>query len=300
MWRFVQLSDPHLASQRDGEWNNRFLCSMMPEVMACLRHDLRQFEPDFIFLTGDICSKQTRAAVFQAREFVESLGIRYYPMGGNHDFVLDESRQWFLDAFAHCLPARETFYSFTHKGIHFCVLDPWWKWADGTLDPASEASVAAEIEFSLDRARWVLPPHQFVWLEQDLEEHYGEPTILGMHYPALPIPHRMRRPGYRDSGALDNGRLLLEMLANYPQVKAVFSGHMHMNYIERTRSVVQVVTSALPEFPVEYRLIDVHDDHLVIHTCPLSDPQFARRSLIPGHEWTQGSTRDREAVIALG
>ena len=97
MWRFVQLTDPHLASRRDGEWNNGFLCTMMPDVMACLRRDLAALAPEFILATGDICSHQTRAAMFEARDLMESLGIPYYPMGGNHDFVLEDSRDWFVE-----------------------------------------------------------------------------------------------------------------------------------------------------------------------------------------------------------
>lgn len=299
MWSFVQLSDPHLASQRDGEWNNRFLCSMMPEVMSCLRRDLAELQPDFILATGDLCSHQSRPAMFEAARLMDSLGIPYYPMGGNHDFVLDESRAWFIEAFAEHLPTRDTVYAFTHKGLHCCVLDAWWRWSDGTLDPASEPSVASELDSSLDKARWVLPPDQFEWLEDDLADHLGEPTMIAVHYPLLPPPLRLQRPGYRNSGALENGAFLLEFLQDFPQVRAVFSGHMHMNYVERSGHVTQVVTSALPEFPVEYRVVEVHDDRLEVRTRTLSDGQFAHRSLIPGKNWTRGEAQDREAVIRL-
>ncbi len=105
-----------------------------------------------------------------ARDYMESLGVPYYPMGGNHDFVLPESRDWFLEAFAHRLPKQDTVYSFTHKGLHFCVLDPWWVWGDDSLCPASEASVRENLDVSLNGARWAVPPHQFAWLEADLKE----------------------------------------------------------------------------------------------------------------------------------
>jgi len=299
MWRFVHLSDPHLASQRDGEWNNRFLCSMMPEVMACLRKDLAPLRPDFILVTGDVCSRQTHPAMLEARDQMESLGFPYYPMGGNHDFVLEDSRDWFIDAFADCLPEPSTFYSFTHKNLHFCVMDAWWKWSDGTLSPISEASVAADLDATLDKARWAIPPNQLDWLETDLSLHDALPTIVAVHCPAVPIPARMRRPGVKDSGALDNANVLLDLLGDYPQVKAIFSGHMHMHYIENTCGLVHVVTGALPEYPTEYRDVQVFEDRLEVHTCGLSDPQFAARSLIPGKEWTRGEERDRSVIIPL-
>ena len=188
MWRFVHLTDLHLASQRDGVWNNRVLCSMMPELMPVLASDLRKSGADFILATGDLCSRQDRAAVVETHAAMESLGLPYYPMGGNHDFVSEEARAWFLEAFAARLPEPRTYYSFTHKNLHCSVLDPWWRWADGTISPECEPSVAATMDESLDRARWAIPPDQLSWLEQDLADHRGFPTIIATHYPAMPIP----------------------------------------------------------------------------------------------------------------
>lgn len=300
MWRFVQLTDPHLASERDGIWNNAFLCTMMPDVMACLKRDLAKLQPDFILATGDICSKQTREAMFEARDLMDSLGIRYYPMGGNHDFVVAESREWFLEAFEHQLPSRNTVYAFTHKGIHFCVLDAWWMWGDGTLCPISEKTIAERLNVMLKGARWALPPKQLDWLERDLDRHRALPTLIAVHYPALPVPERMRRPEFKDSGCLENGGLLLDLLASFPQVKAIFSGHVHMNFIDSVNGIVQIATAALPEFPAEYRDVRVFDDRIEVSSVGLSDPSFARRSLIPGNEWTSGTEADRAVVIPLG
>ncbi len=299
MWRFVHVSDPHLGSQTDGQWNNGFLCSMMPDVMSCLRKDLRQLEPDFILATGDIASRQTRDAMFAARDLMDSLGFPYYPMGGNHDFVLEASRDWFLDAFRAHLPVQDTVYSFSHKNLHFCVLDPWWKWSDGTLCPFSEDAIAVDIDKAPVGMRWAVPPHQFAWLEDDLANHRDIPTMIATHYPAIPIPERMHRPGIKDAGHLDNGNLLIELAEGFSQVRAIFSGHVHMHFIERTGKLTHIVTGALPEFPTEYRDIRVYKDHLEVVTCGLSDASFAQRSLIPGKEWTAGEERDRTATIRL-
>lgn len=297
MWRFVHLTDPHLASSRDGEWNNLFLCSMMPEVMRVLRHDLAQLQPEFILATGDIVSTQTREAMFEARDEMDSLGVPYWPMGGNHDFVLQESREWFLTAFQHRLPQRSTYYSFTHRNLHFCVLDAWWLWADGSLCEVSPKTIAASMDTGLAGARWAVPPEQFAWLEQDLSAHADVPTIVAVHYPATPLPKRLIRPGLRDGGSLENGELLLQLLTQHPHVFAIFSGHQHMHVIERTAGITQVVTGALPEFPTEYREVRVFADHVEIVTHGLSDPQYALRSLIPGRESTAGEPQDRHARV---
>ena len=59
------------------------------------------------------------------------------------------------------------------------------------------------------------------------------------------------------------------------------------------------MTSALPEYPSEYREVCVYADRLEVRTLGLSDGAFAERSLIPGKEWTRGEAEDREAVIPL-
>jgi Icc protein len=291
MWRFLQVSDPHLASLVDGQWNNNFICTMMPDVMRCLRKDVARLEPDFILATGDIASQQTRDAVFAARDLMDSLGFPYYPMGGNHDFVLPESRDWFLEAYKAHLPVLDTCYSFTHKGLHFCVLDPWWQWADGTLCPYIEGSQAG--------AGWAMTPHQLHWLEDDLRAHSSLPTLIAVHYPAVQIPARMQRPGMKNAGSMANGELLIDMLAEHPQVKGVIAGHLHMNFIVQANGITHVVTASLPEYPTEYREYQVHDDHIDIVTHGLSDRSFAARSLIAGKDWTRGDAQDRTGVIRL-
>ncbi|HEO69678.1 MAG TPA: hypothetical protein ENN80_00325 [Candidatus Hydrogenedentes bacterium] len=301
MWRFLHVSDPHLGSDTDGEWNNRFLCTMMPEVMACLRRDIARFEPDFILATGDIASKQTREAMFVARDLMDLLGVPYYPMGGNHDFALEEARGWFVDAFGTHLPTGETTYAFAHKNLRFCILDPWWLWSDGTLQPFSEGAKAATMDKTLAGMRWAVPQEQLAWLEEELTNHADVSTIVATHYPAVCIPERLRRPGLNDAGRLANGDELIGLLGRFSHAKAIFSGHVHMHFIEPlSESLTQVVTGALPEFPVEFRCVDVHEECLEITTHGLSDGGFAERSLIPGKEWTAGAAQDRTATLRLG
>ncbi len=299
LWRFLQISDPHLGSDSDGRWNNGFICTMMPDVIRCLRRDLTALQPDFILATGDISSNQTRDTMFAARDLMDSLGFPYYPMGGNHDFVVEESRDWFIEAFHAHLPIKRTYYSFTHKGLHFCVLDPWWLWEDNTLSPISELAMAQKQKKDVTGARWAVPEGQMEWLEKDLQEHADMPTIVSCHYPAIDVPERLKRPGMKIGGHLDNGVALCELLNRNTNVKALICGHLHMHIIEQDQHFTHIVTGALPEYPTEYRDIQVYEDRLEISTLGPSDPSFAARSLIPGNDWTKGQPGDRKAVISL-
>lgn len=300
MWRFVQISDPHLGSYRDGRWNNGFICTMMPDVMRCLRNDLRDIKPDFILATGDLSSRATRDTMFAARDLMDWLGHPYYPMGGNHDFVAEESRAWFRDAFHAHLPNGRTFYSFTHKGLHFAVLDAMWVWPDDSLKgvpPPGTTRISSEP--GEERGRWAIPLEQLAWLDADLRVHEAQPAIVSCHYPAIGVPDRLQRPGLAFAGSLDNGDELRSLLARHGNVRAMMCGHLHMNIIEVVDGITHVVTAALPEYPVEFREIAVHEDRIEITTRGLSDPSFAARSLIDDNTWTAGEPRDRSATIPL-
>lgn len=299
MWKFVQISDPHLSSKRDGVWNNRFLCSMMPDVWKCLRKDIASIQPEFILATGDIVSHHSRDSVFNARDMLDSLNIPYYPMGGNHDFYSMESRAWFMEAYVKHLPTPNTVYTFIHRNLRFCILDPWCVWDDGELMPFPQPENVRRQETDLRDSRWALPPEQFVWLESVLDAFPKHPTCIALHYPPLAMPVRLRRPDYNDAGSLENGDLLVNVLSSYPQVKAIFSGHVHTNAVVRRNGLVQVSTSALPEYPVEFREIRVYRDRMEVITRGLSDPSFAEKSLIPGHDYTRGEEQDRTFEIPL-
>ena len=291
MWSFVQLSDPQLGGQTDTQEHNRVIRTLMPDIIACLRQDLAEVNPDFILATGDISGEQSRDSVFAARDLLDSLGFQYYPMGGNRDFAREESRVWFLDAFSAHLPIQDTVYSFTHRGLHVCILDPWWRWPDGTLSPHAADDLPVR--------EWAIPPHQLEWLDRDLSAHASEPTIVGLHSPAADVPTRLRRPGMADHGRIVNADMLGEFLGRHSCVRAVFSGHRHMHYVAPAYGLVHIVTASLPTYPNEYRVVHVYQDRLEVETRGLSDASFAQCSLVSGNEWTAGEEEDRSLTISL-
>lgn len=299
MWRFVHITDPHLASDRDGVWNNNFLCTMMPQVMDCLREDLQALNPDFLLISGDIVSNTTRESVMRARDMVESLGFPYYPLGGNHDCYSEESRQWFLEAYAHRLPENKAWYSFTHQGIRFCALDPWWMHQDGSLSPSAEKEAEEMQQFTLNNMRWALPEEQTLWLEKELAAAVESSVCIASHFPMLPVPDRLQQQGFKNAGNLENGKEIADKIATFRKVRLVLSGHVHANTIQQYEGVYHVTTSSLPEYPVEYRVIEILDDQWNITTQKLSDPSFAQRSLLPGQGFTAGLPEDRELSIKI-
>lgn len=289
MWRFIHLSDPHLGSQSDEHWHNVGICSMMPDVIGCLRKDLSDDKPEFALVTGDICCRPTRDGVFAARDLLDSLGFPYYPVGGEDDFAKAESRDWFLDAFGARLPQKQTFSSFTHKHLHVIVLDTWWVWPDGSLCPLEPPTGKKDA--------WVIPPDRLTWLDADLTEHASLPTVIALHMPIVPIPKGDASGSH--ISYIQNADLVLALLARHPQVKAVLSGHAHVNCKIEQDGIVHVTTSALAEYPVEYREVRVYKDHIEFAATPLSELEYAAASLVEGNEWVAGQPEDRHFEITL-
>lgn len=291
MWRFAHVSDPCFGGTANKRWNNRVLCTALPEIMDCLRRDLAARAPDFLLVTGDLTGEPCIEQFRMARELLDSLAVPYYVVGGVSDFAAIAARGWFLDVFGGILPRLETHYAFRHRGMLFCCLDPWWLWPDGSLCPFAGSP-------SMHRS-WAIPPHQFQWLHEQLEEDPSAPAIIVVHQPPCTLPERFSHSAGKDAGALANGALLTKMLSRYPRVRMILSGYAHVNCIAERQGISHVVTCAVPEYPVEYREIQVHQDRLRILTHGLSDPAFAARSLIPGFEWASGTEQDREAAIPL-
>ena len=293
MWRFLQISDLHFGDVAHPYAINYSMHRQIPEIMQCLRQDTRKSEADLLIATGDFTSHGGCDAVFAARDLLDFLDLPYYPVGGDADFQEEESRTWFIEAYRGHLPLADTVYSFTHKNLHFCVLDPWRLWPDGSLAPTRTGEESGE-------AIWAIPPHQLRWLEDDLRSHQNLPTVVLLHYPVLPIPGRFNQYDDGNSrGRIVKEHLLLELLANHEQVQLLLTGHTHYHCIRSYRGLTEISTAAMVEYPIEYRDFHVYDDRIEVYTQGLTNEGFAQRSLIQGGEWTRGTTHDREHVIAL-
>ncbi len=293
MWRFLQISDLHFGEVACQQAINHSMHRQIPEIMQCLRRDAPRLEADFLVATGDLTNQGGCDAVFAARDLLDFLDLPYYPVGGDADFREPESRTWFIDAYSGHLPLADTVYSFTHKNLHFCVLDPWRLWPDGSLAPIMTGEETGE-------EVWAIPPHQLHWLEDDLRSHQDIPTVVLLHYPVLPIPERVSQYDDGNSrGRITKEHLLLDLLANHEQVKLLLTGHTHYHCIRSHKGLTEISTGALVEYPIEYREFHVYDDRVEVYTQGLSNEGFAQESLIEGREWPRGSADDRELVIAL-
>lgn len=298
-WSFIQCSDLHLGYDPDGIWNNRVLTTKSFDIFQCFLNDVPAYSPDFIVITGDICSCENDFVPKKIKNLFNSLGIPLYLLGGNHDLSNHQIRERELKYFDTELPEAKFTYAFTHKNLRFCMLEVSWMWKDSSVHAIPDPEHHINMKESHKGFRWVLSKEHLQWLENELKEHGNYPVVVSIHTPLFPIPERGKFKGYRDSGILSNAEKVLDLLYKHPRPCIVLSGHMHMNYVVRSKSVVQITTSALCEYPIEFRKFLVHTQKIEIHTFGLSNTNFAQQSLIPGREIVQGAPEDRTLTINL-
>lgn len=296
MWRFVHLTDTHLGGDRDDDGFHRIIRTFMPDAIACLRRDLARLAPDFVLITGDIAAAQHRDAYFAARDLLDSFSVPYYPLAGNCDHAHEEGRRCFVEAFLPHLPGGDTHFTFTHNGLRFIALDPWWVRSDGSLAPHRVHPDSP--------LRWAVPPAQLQWLQKTLASDPNTPTVVACHYPvAEPEPPPGASAPHR--GGLEQADALLDILNAHPQVRLYLCGHAHRRHIQPLGGVLsrararQVVTAAFCEYPVEFRMIEVGETHLELTTAGLSTPRFAEESLVEANCWTAGGDEHRSLRLAL-
>lgn len=101
-WRFVALSDPHIAHSRELARFRQFL------------HTVAAQNPDFVLITGDICGHAPEFLP-QVQEVIAASGLTVHLLPGNHDDNYGRNPQWWTDA------DPRGRYNFDHKGVRFIL-----------------------------------------------------------------------------------------------------------------------------------------------------------------------------------
>jgi len=94
---------------------------------------------------------------------------------------------------------------------------------------------------------------------------------------------------------------LARITRDYPQLKACFSGHWHINDIVQNGGVWYIMTGALREYPYDVRLIDYHEGAFHITTHRLDVPDLIELSYVKewGNRWVEGDEDVRTAICRL-
>ncbi|QEL19758.1 metallophosphoesterase family protein [Limnoglobus roseus] len=205
---------------------------------------------DFVCQLGDFCTPKPANRPFLAA-FERFAGDRYHVLG-NHDMDGGFTREKTVAFFG--MPGR--YYSFEKAGVRFVVLDG--------NDPGGKTKGYKRF----------IGKYQLDWFAKELATAAG-PVVVLVHQPFDDQPFE----------AIENHAEVRAVLkaanAKGPKVAAVFSGHHHMNYVQKIDDVphVQVNSASYYYLGAHSHMsydAETHKKYPVLAgTCPYKDALWA-------------------------
>ncbi len=312
--RFVILSDTHFFVNGHGKSNifwNMPLASDMELLTKQLAADLRAARPDFILHCGDVIDRCHPDNEEFAQRFFDLLPCPVYSVAGNHDSMDPSGKESFSRRYG--LADGQCCYAKHFGDYTFLFLDTsYWLQDDGTVLPYRDPAL-----YAAGKLRgMVVPQEEIAWLTRELEANRARKVILVTHaplyskglYPAATLPSG--KPGDPAGTDLDalmgslgvglcNRESILALIRSFSCVKAVFSGHWHIQDVCQSGGIVFCQTGSMREYPLEYRIAQEKNGVLTVRAEKLSDPSYAARSYCAerGNLWPRGPEEENIFTI---
>ncbi|MBI5487351.1 MAG: metallophosphoesterase family protein [Deltaproteobacteria bacterium] len=151
------------------------------------------------------------------------------------------------------------------------------------------------------------------WLEGTLAEAPERPTLLAVHHPYASHPATVALGRDAQYTALQDAGALEALVERNPQVAAVLSGHVHLNWTGKRGALTQYIFSALVQYPMGWHSLALYDGGIVRAYHPLRETaaesaasreevrQWGRSTGIPFADGVTalvyGSLADRSGVV---
>jgi Icc protein len=233
--RIIQLSDLHLFDDPEGS----LLGVKTEESFMAVLEQLKKEEFSFIVLTGDLTQEGSDVAYARIAKALKSFQRPVYFVAGNHDDV---------KAMARVYPAENIS---NHRHI---ILKDWQLILLHSPQPGA-------VEGYLDRS-------QLHYLKHCLQTYPEHQAIVFFHHHPL-----LMGSSWLDDYRLMNADAFWQIAAYYPQIAAVFYGHVHMATEERVNKTMcysapstcvqfkrHAVNFTLDNLPQGYRVIELYAD----------------------------------------
>jgi hypothetical protein len=224
-FQFAVVADTHYDA--DGQNTpNGYMYGDSVQILDSLVDELNLVDDlDFVMTVGDLTNGAQEEDFSGFVMSMNELDMNWYPLLGNHDKT---SIDWY-DHYKKYIGFESTYYSFDYKDYQFVILD---------------SAVQGLVKGDLNET-------QLSWLESDLDNNSGKPTMIFMHH----VNHRTDINGV-DEEAKDN---LDQILSTRPWVLSVNSGHSHQNYFtEGDYGQSFVTVAATVSYPIGYSIIKVY------------------------------------------
>lgn len=165
---------------------------------------------DLILITGDLTQEPSRQAYTDLCQLLDTLETPVYVLPGNHDDP--ELMQQYLNS------------QWVSTEPHIKL--PHWQIL--LLDSSQRGSDAG-----------YLPESQIKYTQQILSANPGQHCLVAVHHQPVPIGS-----AWLDTMQISNSEVLLQLLQEHRQVKALLWGHVHQTYADELNGLSLMATPA--------------------------------------------------------
>lgn len=195
--RLLQLSDAHLLKD-----TSKSFAGINPygSLQAVLEYSKRHAPFDCILSTGDIAQEPDPVTYQHYFTAINSLSVPHFWVRGNHDSTADFPDQLECGRPSVILVGQ------------WCII---------MLNSQTDGHIYGMIS-----------DFQLQCLKEELSSYADYFTVLAFHHNSFLVGCE-----WLDQHNLKNTDALLEAIAPHPQVKAVISGHVHQEYVQKEQGV---------------------------------------------------------------
>ena len=307
LMRFAIISDTHFVYPSDGTdgtlWN-RQIFSRTEELANTIVDALNVSNVDFVVHCGDLTHHGDLSSLEFAADTFRRLNAPFYAALGNHDVAVSGARDFIANKLGRL--SSEFFYHEYINGVRFIFLDSNY----AHLKDESESEVM-EWRKSGSYRGVGFSARELLYIEEELNRDKASTTFVVVRHPIASKPE-YPRISPRSLGSAERrlapvdralfphlGDAVVELLDKHSNVKAVFSGHWHINDIVLRAKTHYIQTASLVEYPLEYRIVEVSDEFMDISTHSLPGDHLRQQSLVPEwhNTWLTGELFDRNRRI---
>jgi 3',5'-cyclic-AMP phosphodiesterase len=231
--KFVQITDDHF-----NPFSDRVNLRMVKYSKDLLEDAIAQINDmsgiNFVIFTGDLAdAADANLHVLFSKE-ANTLKVPWYWTTGNHDLSQSgvslgrKNLLKLMNKYNKYIQPESTCYSFSKGGVLFFA-----------MDGASDTISTAKGQFSKECLGF---------LDRELTAHGDMPAVIFQHFPLV-------YPLKSETHEVVNQVEYLALLDKHPNVKALFSGHYHVDRIQTRNNVLHVSSPALVQYPCAFRVV---------------------------------------------
>lgn len=277
--RFVYITDTHLGGDRQGYHQQPRYPDRLPELLQCLDGWIRsEGNIDLVLHGGDMVEHATPEALREARECFR-LSVPVVLSLGNHDLTAPDAPSMWIAEASDFFPGGK--------------LNPTVDLGDLLIHVVPTQWCATPFYWDDVQQPHLLPEH-LAALEEELARRPAALHILATHSEVLGVPVEQTGfavPYHAPPPAFTTA--VLELAARHPQLRAVLSGHTHINMHVLHGHTHIVTASSFVETPFEAKVVELTPEACTMRTLTLLPEISFAAAYDFDRTFVQGRPRDR-------